>query len=563
MSVLRLAERLAAVRRDESGQAIVMVLAVIVIALVIGAAGLADAISSGKLASYDQRAHRAQQAADAGVQQQLYDQSESDAAADYNFTGGVLGLGTFLDCSVPQETVSGQIDGITAYASSAGICPQGFSAGGGAVTNWTALDNHDYYQSELLTNKEEEGGSGLGGAGAVLEFPEVVSAGCDTLSAGSCLQGSSSNVYSRELAVLAPTGPEQAVEAVNNVQINSLSALGLGIGTINGDVVAGNNLTLPTLTLAVNTALNVTTTPPTNVTATLAYGGSISPNPPLTTAHVVHLTGGACAAGEPSTTCFIKRPPLTVTTTTCAACSAGITASGTGGAVYNAANDTFTMTKGTVQFAPGDYVFCNFNATGGTIDAPYASSGNPSGPVRIFILAPNQAPCSGYGLSQTGDFTASQGITNGLAGTVNGVSGAVDPSGFQVYVVGDGAYDGNTTVNIGDSDTCTSMVLGVCKSATAPAEYAVVYAPTSTITLNTGTCVVGSLGACSLGVAGAFEGALSGYNVNITAAAISQDLDIANDPLYTGINAYRVTQYVQCDNSVENLAGAGTDTGGC
>jgi hypothetical protein len=91
----------------------------------------------------------------------------------------------------------------------------------------------------------------------------------------------------------------------------------------------------------------------------------------------------------------------------------------------------------------------------------------------------------------------------------------------------------------------------------------IVYAPTSSVTMNTGGCLVGLLGACTLGNAGVFEGALIGNDTTVTALTITQDLSIGNYPLYAGVNAYRVLQYVQCDTSVTTLTNTPADLNGC
>jgi hypothetical protein len=51
--------------------------------------------------------------------------------------------------------------------------------------------------------------------------------------------------------------------------------------------------------------------------------------------------------------------------------------------------------------------------------------------------------------------------------------------------------------------------------------------------------------------------------VTVTAAAITQDLDIGNYPIDSGANAFRASEYVQCSNSLTKLGNATTDTGGC
>jgi Tfp pilus assembly protein PilX len=552
--------------RDERGFAIVYVLALVAIAMALGAAALADTLSSRQLTTHDQRGRRAQQAAQSGIQSQLYDEAEASVGAAYNFTGGVLGLSTLLDCAVPQFNANLQVAGISAYASSGGVCPQALTSSGSPVTSsaWTPVGNHAYFDAEYLSNKKEISGSGVG---AAVYFPEILSIGCDATSAANCKTTSSKNVYARELALFAPTGPLQAIEGTGNVTINGLSVLGLNTAVaVNGDISSGATLALPTVALALNTNFTLNSVPSTSVQATFAYktetGNLIS------TANNVQVSG-FCSAASPATNCVIKRQPVSITTTTCANCSTGITCASCTGGGYSSSNDTFTLTGGTATFASGDYVFCNFNATGGTIKTNASSTT----PVRIFILPPNSAPCNGYTYTAAqetngtvGNFYASPGINNLLTGTINNVSNTVDPSGLQIYVAGDGSYDNNTTVYVGDGDKCTSVsLLGVCLSAvpSITTEAMVIYAPTSSVNVNLGQCVVGLLGSCTLGTAGAFIGSVIGDNTQVTATAITQDLDLGNYPLYSGTTLLQPVEYVQCDISKTTLGGATSDTGGC
>lgn len=547
--------------KNEGGYVLVIVLWLLAVALAFGAVGIAEALSSQRLTTHDMRGRRAQQAADAGIQAQLYDAAENNFGTAYNFTGGVLGLSTFLDCVPLQLNANLQVGGLAVYASTAGVCPAALNSSGSPVTGfWSALDNHDYYESEYLSNKKEIGGSG---AGSVVEFPEIVSIGCDSATASSCntTPAPSTNVYSRELALLQPTGPVQAIEGMGNVTIQGLTALGVNAAAVvNGEVMSGGTLSLPALGVAVNTSWPTSGNPllPT-------FGYTTNPAPAsITTAHVVQLNG-FCSAASPSQLCMIKRPAPTTTVTTCAACAAGITCSSTcTGGGYNASNDTFTLTGGTENFAAGDYVFCNFNATGGTVN----TSATSTTPVRIFILPPNQAPCSANGYTQNassvwngGNFNATEGINDLLSGSLNGVTGTTDPSGLQIYDEGDGNYDNDTTVTVGQPSSCATLL---CISlANLSPQSMVIYAPTSAVTVNTGSCTLGLAGVCLAAAATTFAGSVVGDTVYMRATAITQDLDIGNYPIEGGANAVRADEYIQCDNSVTSLANATSDTGGC
>ncbi|HEV3054890.1 MAG TPA: hypothetical protein VGX45_09570 [Solirubrobacteraceae bacterium] len=541
--------RHSAATRSEEGFVMVVMIVLVLIGLLAATAAVTSSLVTRQTATHEARVGRAQQAAEGGVQQQLYDQSDQNIAADYNFSGGPFGLSGFVDCAVPQLNASLQITGLSAYASSAGVCPLAIKCISTCTpitsNNWTPLDNHAYYESEMLTNKKEVSGSGFG---AVVEFPEIVSIGCDTPTPTTtpCNGGSSSNVYSREAVLMAPTGPISAIEGMGNVTIAGLKVLGVNAaGVVNGDVMADGNLTIPAVGIAVNTGW-----PATGILPTFGYGGSVSAS--ITTANLVHLTGGFCSAGSPGTSCIIKRPPPQTTATSCGTtCSTGITCSSCTGAGYNSTKDTFTITGGTATFAGGDYVFCNFSATG---SATLKASASSSTPVRIFILPPNSSACSSNGFTETsgawngGNFTdtGSGGLTNSLLGTVNGVTNTVDPSGLQIYAEGDGGYDNATSVTIGSSSQTSALSIG-----------AVVYAPASTVTVNASASILGTT------LNGTFAGNVVGDNVSISASVITQDLDIGNYPIETGANTYRPQQYIQCDTSVTALTNASADTNGC
>ena len=90
-----------------------------------------------------------------------------------------------------------------------------------------------------------------------------------------------------------------------------------------------------------------------------------------------------------------------------------------------------------------------------------------------------------------------------------------------------------------------------------------IYAPTSSVNVNLGQCVIGFSGRARSEPPGAFEGSLIGDNTQATASAITQDLDLGNYPLYSGTTLLQPVEYVQCDGSKTSLTGATSDTGGC
>jgi Tfp pilus assembly protein PilX len=510
--------------RHEEGYVIVVVLLMLLIALAFSAAALSGALDSRTNSNRDTRVRRAQQAADAGIQAQLYQQSQVDlGTTSYNFNGGPLGLSTFLDCNVPQLNASLQVTGIvSAAANAAGVCPIAVDPNKNPIPYNPGLGNHTSYQAEMLTSKTNllNGtmfGSQNGSAGREL-FPKIVAIGSDDTN----LPAGSGTVYSREEAILAPIAPLQAIEGSNSVTIEGLSLLGIPIASVlNGDVLSRGDLTTP----AVLAGLNLSN----GLIATLAYGGT--------------LHGGLSVANvQPvSSSKIIKRPPVAISSSKPDCPTAGCPTGYTGTAGTNAHN--FSISSGSVTFQPGDYVFCNFSATGGTVNI----NASASTPVRIFIDSPTSTRCSGDSPPK-GNFNDPTGFNNQLLG----IGGVVNPSGMQVYVVGDGSYDSDTTVQIGPTSTGGLLSLGALTYG------AIVYAPTSKVVVRVpASCV---LGICTGGI---FSGSVIGNDTTVSALTITQDLDIGNYPLYAGVNAYRPLQYVQCDTSVTSLTRTAADFNGC
>ena len=418
-------------------------------------------------------------------------------------------------------------------ANAAGVCPQAVDSSKTTKTFNPKLGNHASYQAEMLTSQTNFlSGTTIngqnGGAMRVL-YPKIVSIGADNTS----IPAGTGTVYSRQLAILAPIAPLQAVEGENSVKINGLS-LCIAIlgctnltGTLNGDVLSRGDLTTP----SVFAGLNLTN----GLVATLAYGGTLSGG--LTIANAQHVSPASN---------IILRPTVSVATTK-PNCSVAANCTALGSA-YSSATNTFTLASGTVTFQSGDYVFCNFNATGGTVNVNPTSSA----PVRIFVDSPTSTRCKSNGLgSNQGNFNDTAGFNNQLLGT----GGVLAASGMQVYVVGDGSYDNNTTVQIGPSSN-TGLL-----SLTAATYGAIVYAPTSKVTVNVpAACVSLLISTCTGGV---FQGAIVGNDTTVEALTITQDLNIGNYPLYAGVNAFRPVQYVQCDTSVTSLSQSTADLNGC
>ncbi len=463
-----------------------MALMVLLITMLMAFAGLDEAISSRSLTNRDSRVRRAQQAAEAGAQRVLYEQAEGNID-NWNLNGGPLGLSSTADC-LPLTVSSGVITGLgSASVNSAGACPQTTTSG---ASYTDTLGGDETEQAEFIPGQTNL----LGGAERIL-WPKIVALGTETDPA---------TVYSREEVILQPIAALQAVEGMNNVTLNGLSAFGLGSAAIvNGDVQARNKITLPSLYVGAN----LSTTQSGSVEATVAA-------PTISGTLVGTVNGGTVSKGSIP---LRQAVSIAKTKSNCptGGCPAVTGASGSDG--YNSSTDTLTMTKATesVSFSSGDYVFCNVNVTAGTINvAPTASA-----PVRLFVDSPTSSRCANDGLGASqGNFIASKGINNTLSGTTA-------PSGLQIYVAGDGSYDDNTSVTIGDTCVLTCLTQSM-----------VIYAPTSAVTVSTGTT----------GIAGTFDGAVVGNDVSLTAGEITQDLDLGNYPIYDGVQVFRAQQYVEC-----------------
>ncbi len=573
--------------KDERGQALLLALGILTIGLLLALAAVAYALSTGAQGTHDERTRAAQQAADAGVQQQLYDQADT-AAVGYNLSSGLLGATSLLDCAVPEFSANVDI-GTVQVAASNGVCPLAVQApcsGTGTTactttTSWMPLANGDYYQSEFFPNAQPQT-TGQAGSGAAysVEFPEVVSVGCHTtVSAnpvGSCNSGSSANAYAKQLAALQPTAPLQSVEAGHNVAVNALGPLGV----IEGNITAGNNISLPLLSLDLNlnkaplnafgSLLNglTLTGAISQLQDTFEYGNGLTG---LTVgANTVHTgVNNDCQAGQPSPDCLVEPAPFTVSDQPTPVGSVGMTSSNAieytdaSCGLFNAskcndltydgsattAGDLY-VTGGTLQFnSPGTYVFCNFYAANTTVEGPVTGS------VQLYILAPNAAPCksdttspSQIGSSSQGNFYADQGINN--ATTLRSVTeGIPAPSAFQIYVSGN-PLDQTTLANNPSATPTTSVQIATAGAGVAQAY--VVDAPLSNVTVGGG--LLSSL---------AFEGNAIGWNVTLNATVVLQDLDLGNYPLSSVINNDQAAQTVQCANTNLPLTDTTADLSGC
>jgi hypothetical protein len=518
--------RLAAERRaalaSEDGFIIVIVMMLIVIGLLVGAAALSEALGARTNANRSERSARALQAADAGIQTELYRANQINLGSLQLSSGLNLSsvLSQLLTCPIPQINASGQVIGLqfTAIASSGSPCSTNSSSG---ITNpgpnQEPVGHHSYFQVQMVP--------GTTNVGDFVRFnPKVVASGVDDTASPT---DPARYVSRRVEAILDPITPWRTLEAAGNLTIqvpNLLSALGLAVAgttTFNGTAAAGGNLAINGQGGVVDTfaAANISLSGGLTEPSALDYCGTYSQS-----SITLNLTLGSKTPVSPCNN-LVSRPAIQISSSkqdcvpvagveTCSS-DAGFGSTYIGGnqdEIYN------TNAGRTISFGPGDYVFCSFQTNG-----PVNLNPSSSQAVRIFIDSPTSSRCSSFASHSgvnAGNFTASKGVTNVLAAT--------HPSQAQVYVVGNGT-PGGTTV--------TSTSIGL-----ANGQGMFLYAPLSNATISAQPSCV--LTICT-GV-GVLAGAFVANNLTITATAITQDLGLLNYPLSGTLGPFHVKQYIEC-----------------
>lgn len=500
----------------------VIVMLLIVIGLAAGAAALSETLSARGHATHDERSARALQAADAGIQAELYRAGQVNLGGQ-KLTNGLSLSSIFsqlLTCPVPQVNAGGQVIGLqfVALAAVGNSCPSNSTSGiSSPANNQEPVGNHAYFDARFFP--------GLTNIGDFVQLnPKIVAMGVD--------DNGSTQITRRVEAILAPVSPFRTLEAVHDLEIDvptTLNILGqsvAGATTFNGTAAAGNNLAIK------NAASTLATFTGTNISS----GGLTEPSaldscvPATTTRITLSLVLGSTTTPSPCTG-LVSRPAITLSQSkancpsSCSTTFAGAYTTANGAPeIYN------TNSATTLSFAPGDYVFCSFYSAG-----PVNMNPSGLGAVRIFIDSPHSTNCSGFrahnGIS-AGSFSAAKGVTNLLAST--------HPSQAQVYVVGDASSYWSNSTTPDTSVTATA-------SGLASGQGVFVYAPQSTVTVSsTPSClaVIGISLTCT-GV-GTLSGAYVGYNLTATGTLISEDLGLLNYPLSTTLGPFYVKQYIEC-----------------
>jgi hypothetical protein len=589
---------------EETGQALVIAIAIVVIGMLLALGAAAYALNSGKASSHDEHTRGAQQAADTAVQASLAAQAGTAAVGYGNVTS--TSLGSLLACIVPQINLS---TGLQIGTTSIGVnlanggCPSAVDTTGKNITNpWLSLSNGNYYESAVFQNAQPQAGS-VGASAFSVQFPEIVGLGCNTTAssgASDCATNASGNArYARDLTLLAPTAPLQAIEAGNNVYLNSATGLNvtqclqllLGLNVVgalncllggppvmvlNGTVAAGNDVQVPSVLLGVNVNLSLASlltsvfslnlgnaisgllgtidygnaynetsvTPAAGTTGSGSYATSGTPF--ATVANIVHASGGQCTAGQPSTNCTLARPTFTLSSSQALTGTAGMSGTGYVSPTTGTSAGDLTMSSGTLNLAAGTYVFCNVNITGNaTVNGP------SSGAAQIFVLQPGAPQCPTPSANNQGNFSVASGInTSSVQGIVNGLTGVVNPSTVQIYVAG----NPSDALVVGKATAVPTTNVSLGANGSALTQAVVIYAPRSNVSVNT---------------TAAFVGSAIGWNVSLQALAVVQDLNLGGFPFASVVNGIKVNQNVECSNSVTQLApvtsstAQTSDTAGC
>ena len=303
--------RWAAARRaalaSEDGFIIVIVMMLIVIGLLAGAAALSETLDARTSANRSERSARALQAADAGIQTELYRANQLNFGLLKLTSGLSLSsiVNQLLTCPIPQVNASGQVTGIqfTAIASIGSPCPANGSSGvTSPLNNEEPVGDHSYFETQFVP--------GTTNIGDFVQFsPKIVASGVD--------DNNGTQVSRRVEAILAPVAPWRTLEAGHNLTFDvppAVSVLGLklaGATAFNGTAAAGNNLTIDGAASLVSTftALNAGGSGLTEPSA-LDYCGTYS-HPNMTIA----LTLGTIT--QPSSNCssLVSRPTISIKST--------------------------------------------------------------------------------------------------------------------------------------------------------------------------------------------------------------------------------------------------------
>jgi hypothetical protein len=472
-------------RRAEDGFVMVTVVVVMSLTLVIAGAALTDTIGARQGTNQDAGAKRALQAADAGVQKTLYRLNQLSLST-LNVNGGLSGLALPLGCLRQQFPVGERALNLVGVTAS-GTCPGGETLGPTFLNVREPLGNGTSFKAFVqmgATSYET-----LPSLGHVSLSPKIVSHGYDD---NGTAADTADDTVVRVQATLEPIDPFMAVEATRDVTFRGLAT------TFNGNARANRDFKVEGLTI---TGGNILSGGSLVNLAGFEYGRTYSH--PL-------LTVALPTPRKIDHTPFFTRSPVSVSPSKPDCGGSGGAGPCPSSSFYNSSNHRLTVTgTSSLTLASGDYVFCSVSVDNGAT-LRTASSG---GPVRIYVDSPASSRCSNS--SSTGNVTITGSLNPGVSLT---------PSRLQIYLVGNGT-PGGTTVTIGRTGLPLTNAFFL-------------YGPDSDVTVYYSV----------------FTGTVIGRDVIMSAqqlglslvGVVTQDLNLANQPLANGLGVFRQKQYVEC-----------------
>jgi hypothetical protein len=493
----------------EDGFTILFALVLLVVGIGVGAAALADTLSTRSHANLDQRQRRALQAADFGIQAVLYRVNQLNIDS-LDLSAGKSGIGKLPVCVVHKSNG----EWATETPTGGGACPKVEQE----------IGNHDSYMAEFVPNEST--------AGSSINFvePKIVAIGIDETANAS---DPNHRVYARVDAGLSGVEPFKTVEANHDLTYRVPF-----LEVFNGTARAGHNVIFKGESALTNlfTGLNIELGGKLISAPVIEYACKKEIENGLLGPNVILIPGGMVTKAEKSS-CeepYFKRTPISVAGNkpNCSSGCAGI-------AGYEEAGDNIKIKNGeTLTLTSGnDYVFCSLWTNGGI--SLTAGTSNESLPIRIFIDNPSSSRCKGFKSYEiencnkekekveAGSFYACQGV----GGLVGGFAQTLAPSQVQIYLAGSGTNDETKFTSTAGAGNAFFL-----------------YAPRSLVNVSATT----------------FAGTLLGYDTTVKATLYTQSLGLNNYPLSNSYGVFHIAGYTQCSTSVTSLSSnAASDLSGC
>jgi Tfp pilus assembly protein PilX len=480
--------------RDERGLIVVTTVLVLVAALALGGVAVTAGVRAHDGQRRDVDVKRALQAADAGVQSQLYRINQLNLAS-VNLTGGLNGLGNTLVCPFialdAEREITTQVASV-AYDASAGDCPTPPS-GDPTATATEPLGDGASTTATWHEPARSNGGSVSFSGGYIMAT------------------GVADGERRRVKAELHDVEPLRTVDALGALELRAdLTHDDLAV-VVNGDLRSNKTIALT------GSGLKVVAAAPGVTSGTITHRTGFTQEGRLNLA-----LGAVRQLDEPFRRNAIDLPagkpdcPAT-------GCPAG----------YSSVTRSYKRDSGgRVSFPAGDYVFCSFSLKEtGKIEIPLLGAGA----VRIFV-DPSRCPSADY--AGRGSFVVETGTPGGLLGL--GYDPNPDPirnlnaasaSSLQVYLLGTDAPT-ETKLSFRPTVTAGTSLLGLLDVlASVNPMPAVFYAPRSNVHVQNATIL----------------GTITGHDVLLQGRTIvSFDPNVLSIPLTNSAGTFSVKRYVEC-----------------